>query len=375
MLDFSFKLINKDENSKARRGQIKTRRGKIETPIFMPVGTVGSVKGLTPDDLNDLGAQIILGNTYHLGLRPGTDLLDNFGGLHDFMKWDKPILTDSGGFQVFSLADLRNIKEEGVTFKSHISGAKLFISPEKSMEIQKSINSEIVMAFDECPPDPRDYKYIEQSIERTTRWLHRCKATIGEGQALFGINQGGIFTDLRLKHLEQIIELDLPGYAIGGLSVGETNEEMYEVLKNITHKFPENKPRYLMGVGKPEDILEGIENGVDMFDCVMPTRNARNGQLFTWNGKINIKRKDFEYDHGPLDSECQCYTCKNFSRAYIRHLFHAKEILLYRLASIHNLHFYLDLTKKSREAIENGNFKEWKASVMDKIKSKVVGNS
>ena len=375
MLDFSFELIKKDANSKARRGKIKTRRGEVQTPIFMPVGTVGSVKGLTPHDLEDLGAQIILGNTYHLGLRPGTALLDDFGGLHDFMKWDKPILTDSGGFQVFSLADLRNIKEEGVTFRNHISGAKLFISPETSMDIQKSINSEIVMAFDECPPDPRDYKYIENSLERTTRWLHRCKATIGEGQALFGINQGGIFTDLRLKHLEQIVELDLPGYALGGLSVGETNEEMYEVLENVTHKFPENKPRYLMGVGKPEDILEGIDSGVDMFDCVMPTRNARNGQLFTWNGKLNIKRKDFEYDKGPIDENCDCYTCRNFSRAYIRHLFHAKEILLYRLTSIHNLHFYLDLTKKSREAIENGTFKEWKTKMLQQVKQKVVGNS
>jgi len=375
MLDFSFKLIKKDEKSKARRGEIKTRRGVIQTPIFMPVGTVGSVKGLTPDDLTDLGAQIILGNTYHLYLRPGTELLDDFGGLHDFMKWDKPILTDSGGFQVFSLADLRNIKEEGVTFRSHISGSKLFISPEKSMEIQASINSEIVMAFDECPPDPRDHKYIETSIERTTRWLHRCKTTIGEGQALFGINQGGIFTDLRLKHLEQIVELDLPGYAVGGLSVGETNQEMYEVLDNIVYKFPELKPRYLMGVGKPEDILEGIESGVDMFDCVMPTRNARNGQLFTWNGRVNIKRKDFEFDHDPIDPKCDCYTCKNFSRAYLRHLFKAHEILLYRLLTIHNLHFYLDLTRKSREAIENDNFKEWKASVIDKIKEKVIGNS
>jgi len=372
MLDFSFKILNKDKNSKARRGKINTRRGEINTPIFMPVGTVGSVKGVSPHDLEDLGAQIILGNTYHLFLRPGTALLDDFGGLHDFMRWDKPILTDSGGFQVFSLADLRNIKEEGVTFKSHINGSKLFISPEISMQIQASINSEIVMAFDECPPDPRDYKYIENSIERTTRWLNRCKTTIKDGQALFGINQGGIFTDLRLRHLEQIAELDLPGYAIGGLSVGETNEEMYEVLDNIVYKFPENKPRYLMGVGKPEDILEGIESGVDMFDCVMPTRNARNGQLFTWNGRVNIKRKDFEYDHAPIDSQCTCYTCRNFSRAYLRHLFKAHEILLYRLLTIHNLHFYLDLTKKSREAIENGNFKEWKNSVIDKIKSRVT---
>ncbi len=372
MLDFSFKVLNKDKNSKARRGRIKTRRGEIETPIFMPVGTVGSVKGLTPDDLNDLGAQIILGNTYHLFLRPGLALLDDFGGLHDFMKWDKPILTDSGGFQVFSLADLRNIKEEGVTFKSHINGSKLFISPEISMKIQASINSEIVMAFDECPPDPRDHKYIENSIERTTRWLNRCKTTIKDGQALFGINQGGIFTDLRLRHLEQIVELDLPGYAIGGLSVGETNEEMYEVLDNITYKFPENKPRYLMGVGKPEDILEGIESGVDMFDCVMPTRNARNGQLFTWNGRVNIKRKDFEFDHDPIDKECNCYTCRNFSKAYLRHLFKAHEILLYRLLSIHNLHFYLDLVEKSREKIEDGSFKEWKAKVIDKIKERVT---
>ena len=374
MLDFSFKVLNKDKNSKARTGKIKTRRGEIKTPIFMPVGTVGTVKSLTPDDLNDLGAQIILGNTYHLFLRPGLELLDDFGGLHDFMKWDKPILTDSGGFQVFSLADLRNIKEEGVTFKNHINGSKLFISPEISMKIQASINSEIVMAFDECPPDPRDYKYIENSIERTTRWLNRCKTTIKDGQALFGINQGGIFTDLRLRHLEQIAELDLPGYAIGGLSVGETNEEMYEVLDNIVYKFPENKPRYLMGVGKPEDILEGIESGVDMFDCVMPTRNARNGQLFTWNGRVNIKRKDFEFDHDPIDKSCNCYTCRNFSRAYLRHLFKAHEILLYRLLSIHNLHFYLDLVEKSREEIKKGNFKEWKAKVIDKIKDRVTNN-
>jgi len=372
MLEFTFELIKKDEKTKARIGKIKTVRGEIDTPIFMPVGTVGSVKALTPDDLNELGAQIILGNTYHLYLRPGTKVLDDFGGLHEFMNWNKPILTDSGGFQVFSLAELRNIKEEGVVFKSHINGAKLFISPEISMEIQGSINSEIVMAFDECPPDPGDYKYIEKSIERTTRWLKRCKTSVKEGQALFGINQGGIFKDLRLRHLEQIAELDLPGYAVGGLSVGETNEEMYEVLDNIVYKFPENKPRYLMGVGKPEDILEGIEAGIDMFDCVMPTRNARNGQLFTWNGRVNIKRKDFEFDHDPIDKNCNCYTCRNFSKSYLRHLFHSHEILLYRLLSIHNLYFYLELVKKSREAIERGDFKEWKAKVIDKIKSRVT---
>ncbi len=372
MLDFKFTLLKKDEKTKARLGKIETRRGVINTPIFMPVGTVASVKGITPHDLKDLGAEIILNNTYHLFLRPGTEVLDHFGGTHDFMRWDGPILTDSGGFQVFSLADLRNIKEEGVHFRSHISGAKIFISPEVSMEIQKSINSEIVMAFDECPPDPYDYKYIENSIERTTRWLKRCKVTVGEGQALFGINQGGIHTDLRLRHLEQIAELDLPGYSIGGLSVGEKPEEMYEVLDQIAYKFPEDKPRYLMGVGTPQDILEGISLGVDMFDCVMPTRNARNGQLFTWNGKINIKRKNFEFDKRPLDENCTCYTCQNYSRAYLRHLYKAKEILLYRLTSIHNLHFYLELTQKSKEHIAAGTFKEFKKKALERISELVT---
>ncbi len=369
MLDFNFDLLKTD--GKARRGVINTRRGKINTPIFMPVGTVGSVKAMNPDNLKNIKAEIILGNTYHLFLRPGLEVLDAFGGLHDFMKWDRPILTDSGGFQVFSLADIRKIKEEGVTFNNHINGGKIFISPEVSMKIQKSINSEIVMAFDECPPDPYDKPYIEKSIERTTRWLKRCKETIADGQALFGINQGGIFSDIRLKHLEQIAELDLPGYAIGGLSVGERNTEMYEVLENIAYKFPEQKPRYLMGVGTPQDILMGIGYGVDMFDCVMPTRNARNGQFFTWNGKLNIKRENFKFDKKPVDENCTCYTCRNFSRSYLRHLYVAKEILSYELNTIHNLHFYLDLVNKARDAIENGVYEQFKKESLEKISIKI----
>ncbi|MBN2694410.1 tRNA guanosine(34) transglycosylase Tgt [bacterium] len=371
MLNFSYELIKKAPNSKARLGKIKTRRGIINTPIFMPVGTVGSVKSLTPHDLNEIGAQIILGNTYHLSLRPGTEVLDSFGGLHDFMKWDKPILTDSGGFQVFSLADIRKIQEEGVTFNNHLNGGKIFISPEVSMKIQGSINSEIVMAFDECPPSPYDRKYMEPSIARTTRWLKRCKDAINPEQALFGINQGGIHYDLRLRHLEEILPLDLPGYAVGGLSVGEKNEEMYEILDQILPHFPENKPRYLMGVGTPVDILMGIDAGIDMFDCVMPTRNARNGQFFTWKGKLNIKRESFKFDHRPVDENCSCYTCRNYSRAYLRHLFASKEILSYRLNTIHNLHFYLDLVRKSREAIENGEFDIFKKHAIVSVSQKI----
>lgn len=372
MLDFKFNLLKTDPEGRARRGEIHTRRGVIQTPIFMPVGTVGSVKAITPDDLIDeIKAEIILGNTYHLYLRPGLDVLKHFGGLHDLMNWKKPILTDSGGFQVFSLADLRNIKEEGVTFRSHLSGAKIFISPEVSMEIQGAINSDIVMAFDECPPSPYDRDYMEKSIARTTRWLQRCKDSINPQQALFGINQGGIHPDLRIRHLDEIAALDLPGYAIGGLSVGEKNEEMYETLDQVVNHFPHNKPRYLMGVGTPIDILEGIDAGVDMFDCVMPTRNARNGQLFTWNGKINIKRVSFRFDKEPLDPNCTCYTCRNYSRAYLNHLYKSKELLSYRLNSLHNLHFYLDLVRKAREAIEAGNFKEFKKRAIASLSQKI----
>lgn len=335
----------------------------------MPVGTVGSVKTLTPDELKDIGAQIILGNTYHLHLRPGEDIVDHFSGLHNFINWDRNILTDSGGFQVFSLAELNKITEDGVTFKSHIDGSKHFFSPEVSMEIQKKLGSDIVMAFDECVPYPSEKIYVAKSIERTKRWAERCKNyPLKEYQTLFGIIQGGTFKDLREISSKQLVELDFPGYAIGGLSVGEEIPLMYEITDFTTDYMPEDKPRYLMGVGTPEDILNCIGYGVDMFDCVMPTRNARNGLIFTSEGRLSIKRADLIKSDEPLDKNCSCYTCKNFSRGYLRHLFKAGEILAMRLNTIHNLSFYISLVKSARNAIREGCYDKFRDNMLIQLK-------
>lgn len=354
----SFKVLK--ECGKARRGVITTPHGEIQTPIFMPVGTQGTVKAVLPEQLENLGAQIILGNTYHLFLRPGHQLIkETFGSLHNMMKWNHPILTDSGGFQVFSLGPLRKIKEEGVYFSSHLDGSKRFISPEISIEIQEALGSDIMMAFDECPalPCPRDYMIA--SLERTTRWAARCLEARKSDNALFGITQGGTDIELRIRHLEEMTAMPFDGFSIGGLSVGEEKEEMYKTLEEIPHLLPADKPRYLMGVGTPRDIIKGILEGVDMFDCVMPTRNARNGQLFTWNGTMNIKRAEYERDTRPVDEKCNCYTCRNFSRAYLRHLYKAGEYLSPILNSIHNLHFYLDLVAEARKRIEEGTIAEF----------------
>jgi len=363
-MDFSFELLAKEENTKARHGVINTAHGKIETPIFMPVGTQATVKAMTSAELKEIGSEIILANTYHLYLRPGEDLIEQAGGLHDFMNWDKPILTDSGGFQVFSLSDFREIEEEGVHFKSHLDGSKHFISPEKAIQIQNKLGSDIIMAFDECPPYPSEYDEMAKSVERTIRWAQRCKSEKekinNSSQALFGIVQGGVYKKLRKYSAQATTELDFPGYAIGGLSVGEPNEEMYEILDYTTPFLPENKPRYLMGVGTPEDLIEGVKYGVDMFDCVMPTRIARHGQVFTHNGKITIRNAQFKDDFSPIDADCDCEVCQNYSRAYIRHLMKRKEILGMRLNTYHNLYFLLNLMEELKTAIKNNNFEEYR---------------
>ena len=355
-------------DGQARRGSLVTAHGVIQTPIFMPVGTQGSVKSLCPQDLTDAGSQIILGNTYHLYLRPGDELLARRGGLHRFMAWDKPILTDSGGFQVFSLKEIRKISEEGVEFRSHIDGSTHFFSPEKVMGIQNNIGSDIMMVLDECVAYGADYDYTNKSLELTTRWARRCREAHprhSRGQLLFGIIQGGFYKDLREKSLAQLAEIDFDGLAVGGLSVGESIPEMYDMLHHITPLMPADKPRYLMGVGTPLDILEGIGAGVDMFDCVLPTRNARNGTLYTSTGKVNIRRAEYREDDRPLDPACSCYTCRTFSRAYLRHLYVAQELLSYRLNSLHNITFFLDLARQARQAIEQGRFARLKARYTD----------
>ena len=363
-----FKIIKKEKN--ARRGVINTVHGTVQTPAFMNVATCGAIKGaLSALDLKDVNCQIMLSNTYHLHLRPGDENVKKLGGLHKFAKWNGPILTDSGGFQVFSLAKLRNIKEEGVYFNSHIDGRKIFMSPEISMQIQSNLGSTIAMAFDECIENPSPYDYTKDSIKRTTRWLERCKKemerlnsledTINKEQKLFGINQGGIFKDLRVEHMKEIAELDLPGYAIGGLAVGETAEQMYEIIEEVTPYMPDQKPRYLMGVGTPVNILEGVYRGIDMFDCVMPSRNARHGHLFTWDGIRNIWNAKYELDDSPIDEKCDCPVCQNFTRAYIRHLMKAGEMLGMRLCVIHNLYFYNNLLKRIREELDNDNFENF----------------
>ncbi len=363
-----FKVIKKDGN--ARRCEFTTVHGTVQTPAFMNVATCAAIRGgLSALDLNEINTQVMLCNTYHLHLRPGDDNIKKLGGLHEFTRWNGPILTDSGGFQVFSLASLRKIKEEGVYFASHIDGRKIFMGPEESMQIQSNLGSTIAMAFDECVENPAEYEYAKMSCERTTRWLVRCKAemkrlnslpdTVNPHQLLFGINQGCTFDDLRVEHMKEIAKLDLDGYAIGGLAVGETHEEMYRIISAVEPYMPADKPRYLMGVGTPGNIIEGVRRGVDLFDCVMPSRNARHGHFFTSEGIININNAKYALDTSPIDPLCDCPVCKNFSRAYIKHLLKAGEILGMRLAVIHNLHFYNVLMEKIREAIENGVYDEF----------------
>ena len=369
---FEFEVIKECPHTKARAGRFHTPHGVIETPVFMPVGTQATVKTMTPDELKENNAQIILGNTYHLYLRPGHELIKEAGGLHKFMNWDRPILTDSGGFQVFSLGELRKIKEEGVTFRSHLDGSKHLFSPERVMEIEEAIGADIAMAFDECTPYPADYAYAKNSMERTTRWLERCvKAHTREDQALFGIIQGSMFKDLREESARQVTSFDLPGYGIGGLSVGEPAEVMYEMLDYNTDIMPKNKPRYLMGVGAADNLVEGVKRGVDMFDCVMPSRNARHATVFTWKGIMHVTNKCYETDERPIDEECDCPACRNFSRAYIRHLFKAQEMLAGRLAVMHNLYFYNTLTEKIRDALDNGTFEKFRQQYSELLASRL----
>ncbi|HEY8343207.1 MAG TPA: tRNA guanosine(34) transglycosylase Tgt [Calditerricola sp.] len=348
-----FELVHVCRQSGARLGRLHTPHGVIDTPVFMPVGTLATVKAMTPEELKALGAQIVLSNTYHLYLRPGPDIVREAGGLHRFMNWDRAILTDSGGFQVFSLSPLRKIEEEGVTFRSHLSGEKLFMSPEKAIEIQNALGADIIMAFDECAPYPAEYEYVKQSVARTTRWARRCVAAHrrAEDQALFGIVQGGVYRDLREQSARELVELDLPGYAVGGLSVGEPKAVMYEVLEYTVPLLPADKPRYLMGVGSPDALIEGVIRGIDMFDCVLPTRVARNGTVMTTEGRLVIKSARYARDFGPLDPHCNCYVCRNYTRAYIRHLIKADEILGIRLTTYHNLAFLLNLMAEIRQAI------------------------
>jgi queuine tRNA-ribosyltransferase len=351
-----FLIEKEDSSTKARLGILRTPHGTIHTPVFMPVGTYATVKTCTPRELENLGTPIILGNAYHLYLRPGHNIVKKAGGLHKFMSWKRPILTDSGGFQVFSLGENREISEEGTMFKSVIDGSKHFFSPERSIEIQHAIGADIIMNFDECIPYPCDYEYAKESMELTSRWAKRCKAAHKGRQLLFGIVQGSVYRDLRLKSAEDMMKIGFDGYAIGGLSVGEEAEMMYNVIGYTAPTLPRNKPRYLMGVGTPENIVEAVSLGIDMFDCVMPTRNARNGSLFTSQGRVKIKNAKYKRDFTPLDPNCECYTCKNFTRAYLRHLYMVNEILAHRLHTIHNLHFYLSLMRGIRRTIANDTF-------------------
>jgi queuine tRNA-ribosyltransferase len=355
-------ILKEDARTRARLGKLHTPHGVIETPVFMPVGTQGTVKTITPEEIKEIGAGIILSNTYHLFLRPGHELIREAGGLHRFMHWDGAILTDSGGFQVFSLGDLRTIKESGVEFRSHIDGSRQFLSPEIAIQVQMALGSDIVMAFDECAPYPCTHEYAKDSLERTTRWLKRCKETLTttDRQALFGIVQGGMYEDLRRQSAAEITELDLPGYAIGGLSVGEPKEIMYEVLDYTVPLLPREKPRYLMGVGSPDALIEGVMRGVDMFDCVLPTRIARNGTAMTRYGKVIVRNAGSMHDFGPIDPTCDCYTCRNYSRAYIRHLIKAEEILGLRLMTIHNLRYLQNLMREIREAIKEDRLPEYR---------------
>jgi len=350
--DFSFKIKHESTTCLARTGILYTPHGTVSTPVFMPVGTQASVKAVTREELEQAGAEIVLANTYHLYLRPGHDVVNRLGGIHRFMNWPHPVLTDSGGFQVYSLARLRKVTEEGVVFQSHLDGSRHFLGPDKAMEIQVALGSDIMMAFDECVPYPCEYEYVKRSIELTTSWARRCIAYKGRGSgSIFGIVQGGAYPELRKKSAEALVELDFDGYAIGGLSVGEEPKVRAEMIHVVKELLPKDKPVYLMGVGTPQDLLEGVMLGVDMFDCVMPTRNARNGTLYTWKGKLSIKNARFIDDERPPDDECTCYTCRNYSRAYLRHLFVARELLAYRLNTIHNISFYMEFMRKLRDAI------------------------
>lgn len=363
MSAIAYELIKKDEQTGARAGVLHTPHGDFSTPIFMPVGTQASVKAVSPDELRDIGAGIILSNTYHLFLRPGAELIREAGGLHSFMRWDRAILTDSGGFQVFSLGDLRKISEEGVTFRSHIDGSKKFLSPEISIAVQTALGSDIVMAFDECVPYPADHDYAERSLERTLRWAKRCRAAMTRSdQGLFSIVQGGMFKDLRLRSVQALVEMDLPGYAVGGLSVGEPKELMYEILDYTTEHLPPDKPRYLMGVGTPDCLVEGVARGIDMFDCVFPTRVARNGMAMTWTGRLVMKNREYTSDFRPLEEDCGCYACRNgFTRAYVRHLVRAGEIFGLRLLSLHNLWFLQEFMRRLRQAIIEERFSAFRS--------------
>ena len=371
-----FKLLKTE--GKARRGEFSCAHGTVQTPVFMNVGTQGAIKGaLSAEDLKNIGCQVELSNTYHLHLRPTDKLVRECGGLHKFMTWDGPILTDSGGFQVFSLSGLRKIKEEGVYFSSHIDGRKIFMGPEESMQIQSNLGSDICMAFDECIENPAPRDYVQKSVDRTYRWLERCKAenarlnslpdTVNPQQQLWGINQGGTYDDIRIEHMKRIAQLDLPGYAIGGLAVGESAEEMYRIIEAVEPHMPVNKPRYLMGVGTPSNIIEAVARGVDFFDCVMPARNARHARLFTWNGAINLKNAKYATDLNPIDPECDCPVCRRFSRAYIRHLFVAEEMLAMRLSVMHNLYFYNKLMERIRQALDEGRFEAFRAEYSEKL--------
>ncbi len=363
-MTFSFTLLAEDKNSRARAGLIQTPHGEIPTPVFAPVGTQATVKTLTPADLRDLGTTLILSNTYHLYLRPGSDLIAGFGGLRKFMQWDGPILTDSGGFQVFSMGRLRKIDEDGVTFRSHIDGSEHRFTPERAIAIQEQLGADIIMAFDECPP-PEDYDYNVEALNRTHRWAERCLAAQRRtDQTLYGIVQGGIFADLRARSAEFLAALDFPGYGIGGLSVGETKAQMHHMLEVMHPILPRHKPRYLMGVGSPEDLFEAVARGIDQFDCVLPTRIARNGAVFTHRGRLNLRNARFAADKNPIEADCQCYACRTFSRAYLRHLIIAKEILALRLATLHNLHFILEIMRRIRQAILDGGFVDYKNSFL-----------
>ena len=357
MTAIRYELIKQCPKTGARAGRIHTPQGTYDTPIFMPVGTQATVKTMSPEELKDMGAGIILSNTYHLFLRPGSELVKEAGGLHKFMNWDRAILTDSGGFQVFSLGDLRKITEEGVTFRSHIDGSKKFLSPEVATKVQMDLGADIIMAFDECVPYPADHEYAKQSTLRTTRWAKRCKDTLTrDDQGLFGIVQGGMYKDLRTMSVNDLLELDFPGYAVGGLSVGEPKDLMYEILEHTVSQLPQTKPRYLMGVGTPDCLVEGVMHGIDMFDCVFPTRVARNGTAMAWKGRLVIKNAEYAHDFGPIDENCGCYACRNYSRAYIRHLVRVNEIFGLRLMTMHNLYFLQDFMRQMRQAILEDRF-------------------
>ncbi len=372
----------KKKNGAARRGEFTCPHGTVQTPVFMNVGTQGAIKGaLSAADLKNIGCQVELSNTYHLHVRPGDQLIHDLGGLHKFMTWDGPMLTDSGGFQVFSLASLRKIKEEGVHFASHVDGRKIFMGPEESMQIQSNLGSDIAMAFDECIENPAPYDYVKRSCERTYRWLVRCKNeldrlnglpdTVNPGQVLFGINQGGTYDDLRVWHMKEIAKLDLAGYAIGGLAVGEPTEVMYHIIEAVEPWMPADRPRYLMGVGTPSNIIEAVARGVDFFDCVMPARNARHAKLFTWSGSINLKNAKYERDEDPIDPQCDCPVCRRYSRAYLRHLFKAEEMLAMRLSVMHNLYFYNQLMQKIRDALDTDQFDAFRGEYSEKLAQKI----